>query len=84
MKKLFIPLFAIALSCVAEDVTPLKIGAAAPDFNLPGIDGKQHTLAEYAKADVLVIAWLSNHCPDSQASEGRVKKLVAAGPLPAA
>lgn len=77
MKKLFIPLFAISLSCLAEDVKPLKIGSAAPDFNLPGIDGRQHTLAEYAKADVLVIAWLSNHCPDSQASEGRVKKLVA-------
>ena len=76
MKKLFIPLFALAVSCVAEDVKPLKIGSAAPDFNMPGIDGKQHALTDYAKADVLVIAWMSNHCPDSQASEGRVKKLV--------
>ncbi len=76
MKKLLAPLFAFALSCAAADVTPLKIGTAAPDFSLPGIDGKAHTLAEFSKADVLVIAWLSNHCPDSQAAEGRVKKIV--------
>lgn len=60
----------------AEIVKPLPIGSSAPDFNLPGTDGRQHTLAEYAKADVLVVAFMSNHCPDSQASEGRVKKLV--------
>ncbi|MDB6117134.1 MAG: redoxin protein [Verrucomicrobiaceae bacterium] len=65
-----------ALSLHAESVTPLKIGAAAPDFNLPGIDGRKHSLKDYAKAEVLVIAWISNHCPDSHASEGRIKKLV--------
>lgn len=77
MNKLLPFLFAAVTLCVhAETVTPLKIGSAAPDFDLPGIDGHKHQLKEYAKADVLVIAWLSNHCPDSQASEGRVKKLV--------
>ena len=79
MPKL-VPAFLIAM-CVmaahAESVTPLNIGATAPDFNLPGIDGQKHALKEYAKADVLAIIWLSNHCPDSHASEGRVKKLVA-------
>ena len=65
-----------ALSLHAESVTPLKTGAAAPDFDLPGIDGHKHQLKEYAKTDVLAIIWLSNHCPDSHASEGRVKKLV--------
>ena len=59
-----------------EGAQDLKIGDAAPDFSLPGIDGKTHTLAEYKEPKVLVIAFLSNHCPDSQASEGRVKKLV--------
>jgi peroxiredoxin len=57
-------------------VTPLAIGAAAPDFRLLGIDDKQHTLADYSNADLLVFAFLSNHCPTSQAIEGRVKKLV--------
>ncbi len=75
-----IPLLLAALACAvsahAENVTPLKIGATAPDFDLPGIDGHKHQLKEYAKADVLAVIWLSNHCPDSHASEGRVKKLV--------
>lgn len=54
----------------------LSIGDAAPDFSLQGIDGKTHTLADYQSAKVLVIAFISNHCPDSQAAEGRFKKLV--------
>lgn len=60
----------------ASEIADLKIGAQAPDFSLPGIDGKTHTLAEYKDAKVLVIAFLSNHCPDSQASEGRIKEFV--------
>ena len=54
----------------------LHTGDMAPDFSLPGIDGKTHTLADYKEAKVLVIAFISNHCPDSQAAEGRIKKLV--------
>ena len=54
----------------------LSIGDPAPDFSLKGIDGKNHTLADYQTAKVLAIAFISNHCPDSQAAEGRLKKLV--------
>jgi peroxiredoxin len=61
----------------SEVIHDLKIGDTAPDFSLPGIDGKTHTLAEYAKAKLLMIAFISNHCPDSHAAEGRIKKLVA-------
>ena len=53
----------------------LPIGAPAPDFHLPGIDGKNHTLAEYASAKILVIVFQSNHCPISQLFEGRIKKI---------
>jgi len=53
----------------------LPIGAAAPDFELPGIDGKTHKLAEY-KDPILVIMFLCNHCPTSQLYEGRMMKLV--------
>lgn len=59
-----------------EGFHELKIGDTAPDFDLIGIDEERHTLQEYADADLLVIAFLSNHCPTSQAVEGRVKKLV--------
>ena len=59
-----------------EGLHELNIGDTAPDFSLPGIDGKTHTLADYKNAKVFVVAFLSNHCPDSQAAEGRVKQLV--------
>src|SRR5438445_9228065 len=61
----------------AEVIHDLKIGDSAPDFRLPGIDGKTHTLAEYKKAKLLMIAFISNHCPDSHAAESRIKKLVS-------
>ena len=57
-------------------VTTLKPGAAAPPFDLPGVDGKNHTLAEYADADVLAVLFTCNHCPSAQGAESRVKKLV--------
>jgi peroxiredoxin len=55
----------------------LAIGSPAPDFNLPGIDGKNHTLGEYAAAKILVIVFESNHCPVSQLYEGRIKQIQA-------
>lgn len=53
----------------------MAIGTQAPDFNLPGIDGKNHTLAEYSNAKILAIVFESNHCPVSQLYEGRIKQL---------
>jgi peroxiredoxin len=53
----------------------LAVGAAAPDFELPGIDDKVHKLAEY-RDPLLVVMFLCNHCPTSQLYEGRMKKLV--------
>jgi hypothetical protein len=55
----------------------LRPGAQAPDFNLPGVDGKKYSLADFADADVLVVIFTSNHCPTAQAYEGRMKKLTA-------
>ncbi len=66
---------------VAADEGPsvptLAIGASAPDFDLPGVDGKHYTLASFAKAKVLVIVFTANHCPTAQAYEGRIEKLHA-------
>ncbi len=64
-------------SGIPDDVQDLKIGDAAPDFNLLGIDGKKHRLADYKSAKVLMIAFISNHCPDSHAAEARMMKLLA-------
>jgi peroxiredoxin len=53
----------------------LAIGSPAPDFALPGIDGKIHKLGEYASARVLVIVFTCNHCPTAQLYESRIKQL---------
>jgi len=57
--------------------SPLAVGASAPDFCLPGIDGQTHCLAEYASSKVLVIAFTCNHCPTAQLYETRLKQLAA-------
>jgi peroxiredoxin len=51
---------------------PLAIGSPAPDFKLPGVDGKTYSLADFAPAKVLVVAFTCNHCPTAQAYEPRL------------
>lgn len=58
-----------------SDHKTLAIGAAAPDFNLMGVDGKNYSLASFKKADVLVIVFTCNHCPTAQAYEDRLIQL---------
>jgi len=54
----------------------LPVGASAPDFTLPGIDGRNHSLQDYADARILVIIFTANHCKTAQAYEGRIIQLV--------
>jgi hypothetical protein len=62
----------------SADIPPiLKIGAQAPDFNLPGIDGKTHSLKEYASAKILAIVFTCDHCPVAQMYEKRIKQLTS-------
>jgi peroxiredoxin len=77
MKALFFSFLCIVGLVSAADVTPIAIGSVAPDFKLLGIDDKTHSLADYAKAKVLMVAYLSNHCPTSHAVEARLLKLLA-------
>jgi len=53
----------------------LPIGASFPDFSLPGVDGKTHTLSEYSGAKIIAVVFESNHCPVSIAYETRIKQL---------
>jgi thiol-disulfide isomerase/thioredoxin len=66
-----------AAAAEGPTVPTLAIGASAPDFDLPGVDGKRYTLASFAKARVLVIVFTANHCPTAQAYEGRIERLHA-------
>ena len=60
------------------DLKTLEVGASAPDFRLPGVDGKTYSLADFADAKVLVVLFTCNHCPTAQAYEDRVSRLHAA------
>jgi thiol-disulfide isomerase/thioredoxin len=55
----------------------LPIGAQAPDFCLPGIDGQPHCLKDYAASKILIVAFTCNHCPTAQLYETRIKQLAA-------
>lgn len=66
---------AFPLALRAADEHPLAIESHAPDFKLPGVDGKQYSLADFAAAKVLVVVFTCNHCPTAQAYEERISRL---------
>src|SRR5687768_9671766 len=68
----FLLILLLATRSYAADPKTLEIGAAAPDFSLPGIDGKTYTLKNFAAAKVLAIIFTCNHCPTAQAYEDRM------------
>ena len=48
----------VTLSTPAE-----RLGATAPDFDLPGTDGARHSLASVRGANGTVVMFICNHCP---------------------
>src|SRR5450759_3433682 len=78
LKAFFI--FLLILFCIgrvtSQTIHPepktLEIGSKAPDFNLPGVDGKTYSLKDFDKASALVIVFSCNHCPTAQAYEDRI------------
>ncbi len=50
----------------------MSLGTSAPGFTLPGVDGKDWSLADFAGADALVIVFTCNHCPYAKAAEDRL------------
>jgi peroxiredoxin len=53
----------------------LALGSPAPDFALPGVDGKTHRLSDYASSPILAVVFACNHCPISQMYEQRIELL---------
>ena len=53
----------------------LALGSPAPDFALPGVDGKVHKLSDYAASRVLAVVFTCNHCPIAQMYEQRIERL---------
>lgn len=66
-----------ALRADPPGLKTIEIGARAPDFDLPGVDGRRHRLQDFAGARVLAVVFTTNHCPTAQAYEERLKKMHA-------
>jgi thiol-disulfide isomerase/thioredoxin len=50
----------------------LALGAAAPDFDLLGVDERRYRLSSFAEYPILIVAFTCNHCPYVQAYEPRL------------
>jgi peroxiredoxin len=61
----------------AENFPTLPPGSIAPDFNLPGVDGRNWSLKDFAGAKILVVIFTCNHCPTAQYYEERIKQIAA-------
>jgi peroxiredoxin len=70
-------LIVLASVAWAQQAHPiLALGSPAPNFELPGVDGATHKLADYASSPVLVVVFTCNHCPIAQMYERRITQLV--------
>src|SRR5688572_15611011 len=47
----------LVAGAMAQSAVELKVGDMAPDFTLPGTDGKDHKLSDYRGKQAVVIAW---------------------------
>ncbi len=61
----------------------VSLGAPAPDFDLPGTDGRRHTRDASRGARGLLVMFICNHCPYVKAIRERLTtdaaELIAAG-----
>ncbi|MBI3088031.1 MAG: thioredoxin family protein [Candidatus Omnitrophica bacterium] len=50
----------------------LKLGDAAPEFALPGVDGKTYRLADFREKAAVCVIFMCNHCPYVKATIDRM------------
>jgi peroxiredoxin len=75
-KFTYIFMLLMSLSLWGQQTHPiLPLGSPAPDFALPGVDGKVHKLSDYASSPILVVVFTCNHCPIAQMYERRIEQL---------
>jgi len=58
-----------------ESQIKLKTGDQAPDFDLMGIDDKNHSLNDYKDYDGLLVLFTCNHCPYVKAKVEAIKEI---------
>ncbi len=59
----------------SRQIPTLDIGTTAPDFNLPGTDGKMYSIKSFSDSQILAVIFTCNHCPTAQAYEQRIMSL---------
>ena len=57
---------------MAVTATKIILDTPAPDFQLPGTDGRTYTLKDVAGEKGTVIVFICNHCPYVKAVIGRL------------
>ncbi len=73
---LFGGLMYMSVAAAGEFNEVLSIGDAAPDWkDLPGVDGKKHSLSDYQDRDVVVLVFTCVSCPTAEDYEGRINDL---------
>jgi peroxiredoxin len=78
MRKIFTLVLTslMSLALHGQNTHPIiPLGSPAPNFELPGVDGKIHKLSDYASSRVLVVIFTCDHCPIAQMYENRIEKL---------
>lgn len=78
--KVIVCCLALISSSMAADFPPgfqrLSIGEKAPNFSLPGIDGRAWGLSDFKDSEVLLVYFTSNHCPVCHAQDPRLLTLL--------
>jgi peroxiredoxin len=61
------------LVCADDSNSVLNLGDAAPAWtNLPGVDGKKHSLADLKDKQVVIVVFTCNSCPIASDYEDRI------------
>ena len=55
-----------------ETTSAGALGTAAPPFDLPGTDGRRHTLASVRGTNGTVVMFICNHCPYVKAVQDKI------------
>ena len=75
LARILFDLKSIYLMVLLESKVSLQTGDMAPDFELLGIDDKQHSLTNYKDYKGLLVIFMCNHCPYVKAKIDAIKEI---------
>ena len=62
---------------MAVESTMLPLGTAAPEFELPSVDGETFRLGDFSESDALLVMFICNHCPYVRHVEKELSTIVS-------